>query len=164
MNQGPTVLIEDQKVVRLRPTPRLKLLTELEPRHRVFFDNLTELLLLRKVPQVSVSSRPAPFWNDVFVSSAPSWTSFLESMIWHVLLLILFVWGQSRVWTPVKLLPQPDAAHRQITSYPPTHSFPASESRAVRPRPRTASRNLVPTGHETLHNLQQPATIKLLCR
>src|ERR1700730_12415263 len=123
MDQGLGLLIEDEKVVRPRPAaPRLRLLTELEPRHRVFVDNLVDLLFSWQVPHVPTTSRPAPFWNDVFVSSTPSWTSFFESMIWHVLLLILFVWGQSRVWTPVKLLPQPDAAHRSIVYYPPKNS------------------------------------------
>ncbi len=130
MDKAPGLLIADQRVQRSRPVPRLRLLTELEPRHRVFFGNLADLLLSRRVPQVPITSRPARFWNDVFVPSGAPWSSFLESMLLHLLLIILFVWGQSRVWVSVKLFPQRDAFHRSITYYPPTPSFPAAGSRA----------------------------------
>jgi len=150
MNEAPEVLIAEPRVPRSRPAPRLRLLTELEPRHRVFFDNLADLLLSRRVPQARISSRPAAFWNDVFVPSGISWISFLESMIWHVLLITLFVWGQSRVWEPVKLFPPREVFHRPITYYPPTHSFPASQSRAsnVRPLPRVRRTPTQPPAHQ----------------
>src|SRR5208282_4049448 len=113
MDKAPGVLIAIQRVQRSAPTPRLRLLTELEPRHRVF------------------------------VPSGARWSSFMESMLCHLLLLILFVWGQSRVWTPVKLFPQQNAVHRSITYYPLRQSFPAAESRVTsvgaRSRPKHAS-------------------------
>src|SRR5580704_12260187 len=119
MDQAPGVLLAEPRVPRPRPAPRLRLLTELEPRHRVFFGNLADLLLARRVPQAPITSRPAAFWHDVFVPSGISWIAFLESMIWHVLVLTLFVWGQSRVWEPVKLFPERETVHRTITYYPP---------------------------------------------
>ena len=143
MDKAPGVLIAIQRVQRSAPAPRLRLLTELEPRHRVFFRNLADLLLSRPVPQVPITSRPAPFWDDVFVPSGARWSSFMESMLCHLLLLILFVWGQSRVWAPVKLFPQQNAVHRSITYYPLRQSFPAAESRVTsvgaRSRPKHAS-------------------------
>ena len=56
----------------------------------------------------------------------------------HSLLIVLFVWGQSKVWVSVKLFPQREAFHRSITYYPPKQSFRAAEGRApsVRTRPR----------------------------
>ena len=56
MDKAPGVLIADQianqRVQRSGPVPRLRLLIELEPRHRVFFRNLADLLLSRRVPQI----------------------------------------------------------------------------------------------------------------
>ena len=126
MDKAPGVLIANQKVQRLEPAPRLRLLIELEPGHRVFFRNLADLLLSRRLPPIPITSRPAPFWGDVFVPSGARWSSFMESMLCHLLLMILFVWGQSRVWVQVKPFPQREAFNRSITYYPPTQSFPAA--------------------------------------
>jgi len=144
MDKAPGVLIANQRVQRSGPAPRLRLLIELEPRHRVFFRNLADLLLSRRVPQIPITSRPAPFWHDVFVPSGAPWSSFLESMLWHVLLMVLFVWGQSRVWVPVKLFQQRDAFHRSITYYPPTQSFRAAEGRAPSVRARSRVKHTPP--------------------
>src|SRR5712692_6212332 len=141
MDKAPGVLI-NQRVQRSGPAPRLRLLTELEPGHRVFFGNLADLLLSRRVPPIPVTSRPAPFWGDVFVPAGARWSSFLWSMLCHLLLIILFVWGQSRAWVPVRRFAQQDAFHRSITYYPPGQSFPAVEGRAssVRARSRVKQR------------------------
>ncbi len=137
MNRDSGALVADQRVPHSRPLPRLRLLIELEPRHRVFFRNLADLLLLRQVPPVPVTSPPARFWNDVFVPSGALWSSILESTLCHVLFIVLFVWSQSSVWVRVKLFSQQEASHRSLT-YPVGYSFPAVESRApsVRARPR----------------------------
>ncbi len=144
MDKALGVLVANQRVQRSGPVPRLRLLTELEPGHRVFFGNLADLLLSRRVPQIPITSRPAPFWHDVFVPSGAPWSSFLESMLWHVLLMVLFVWGQSRVWVPVKLFQQRDAFHRSITYYPPTQSFRAAEGRAPSVRARSRVKHTPP--------------------
>src|SRR5713101_3861151 len=136
MDKAPGVLI-NQRVQRSGPAPRLRLLTELEPGQRVFFGNLPDLLLSRQVPPIPVTSRPAPFWGDVFVPAGARWSSFLWSMLCHLLLIILFVWGQSRVWVPVKRFAQQDAFHRSVTYYPPGQSFPAVEGRASSVRARS---------------------------
>src|SRR6202165_5488715 len=137
MDKAPGVLIADQRVQRSVPASRLRLLTELEPRHRVFFRNLTDLLLARRVPPIPLTSRPVPFWSDVFVPSGAPWAPFMESMLCHLLLIILFVWGQSRVWAPVKRFQQGEASHRSITYYPAAQSFPAAEGRAPSVRARS---------------------------
>jgi hypothetical protein len=159
MDKAPGVLIANQRVQRSAPVPRLRLLTELEPRHRVFFRNLADLLLSRPVPQIPITSRPAPFWDDVFVPSGASWSSFLESMLWHMLLLILFVWGQSRVWAPVKFFPQQNA-HRSVIYYPLRQSFPAAESRvtSVGARSRAKHASLRHPPHQPAHQSAMPVT------
>ena len=156
MDKAPGVLIASQRVQRSAPAPRLRLLIELEPRHRVFLRNLADLLLSRRVPQIPITSRPAPFWNDVFVPSGASWSSFLESMLLHLLLMVLFVWGQSKVWVSVILLPQRDAFHRSITYYPPTRSFRAVEGRA--PSVRARSRAKHTSAHQPARQPAMPVT------
>ena len=155
MDKAPGVLIANQRGPRSGPAPRLRLLIELEPRHRVFFRNLADLLLSRRVPQIPLTSRPAPFWHDVFVPSGAPWSSFAESMIWHLLVTILFVWGQSKVWTPVKLFPQRDAFHRSVTYYP-TQSFRAAEGRA--PGLPVRSRAKQALAHQAAHQPAMPVT------
>src|SRR5271154_5807021 len=137
MDRAPGILIANQRAQRSVPVPRLNLLIEWEPRHRVFFGNLADLLLSRRVPPILITSRPALFWGDVFVPSGASWSSFIEAMLLHLLLIILLVWAQSRVWVSVKLFPAQPVLHRSITYYPPHNSFPAAEGRAsVRARSR----------------------------
>ena len=150
MDKAPGVLIANQRIRRPAPVPRLRLLIEWEPRRRVFLSNLAGLLWARRVPQPPITSRPAPFWNDVFVPSGVPWSRFLESILWHALLLIVFIWGQSRVWVSVELFPQRNAAHRTITYYPPTPSFRAAEGRAptVRPRSQVKSASVHPLAHQ----------------
>jgi hypothetical protein len=131
MNKASGVLIAEQRVQRSRPAPRLRLLTEWEPRHRVFFGNLADLILSRRVPPIFISSRPAAFWNDVFVPSGAPWSSFLESTLGHLLLILLLVWIQSRAGAPVKLFARQETFQKPITYTPPAQSFPAAESRAA---------------------------------
>lgn len=123
--------------------PPLKLLVEWEPRGRVFLENLMDLALRRQLPPIRITARPARFWGDVFVATGLPWTSFLEAMLWHLLLLILFIWGQSRIWTPIERFQSRRALQGSITYYPPTPSFRATESRApsVRARAKRAAAN-----------------------
>lgn len=61
-----------------------RLLFELPPRHRVFFRNLRDLLVPRRLPPLELRSSPAPFWPDVFVKRSLPWRRFLESGVYHV--------------------------------------------------------------------------------
>jgi hypothetical protein len=125
---------------RLEPSdtaPRPRLLIRWESRPRVFFSNLADLLLFRQVQQPFLTSRPAAFWPDVFVPTGHPWFSFLESTLGHLLLIILVVWAQSRIWEPVRLFPQRDAFRGSITYTPPAPSFQASEGRVSKKEARS---------------------------
>jgi len=102
MDNTPGVLIANQRVQRIVPVPRLRLLIDWEPRGRVFLSNLADLVWSRPQPPIRLTSRPARFWGDVFVPAGVPWSSFVEALLWQVLLVILFVWSQSRVWVPVR--------------------------------------------------------------
>ncbi len=133
MDQASGVLTSNEKVQRSAQAPRLRLLVELEPARRVFFRNLADLISFRPVPRVVTTSKPGRFWDDVFVPSSPPWASFLESMLWHLLLVVLVVWAQSRVWVPLKQFPEREAFHKSITYYPPkSFSTAGSRTSAVR--------------------------------
>jgi hypothetical protein len=169
MDRGPGVLIANQRVQRSAPSPRLNLLIEWEPRHRVFLSNLADLLWSRPVPPILLTSRPARFWGDVFVPSGAPWSSFIEALLLHSLLIILLVWAQSKVWVSVKLFPTQQALHRSITYYPPRNSFPAAEGRAsvpARSRPKhappqqAARQAAIPVTPERKPNLVTPPDIK----
>lgn len=90
MTTGSKFLMADIPA-RARPEPRLKLLLEREPAYVTFFHNLVDILLMRQVPRVSITSKPAVFWRDVFVSSRVGWRSMLESLVWHMTLVALIV-------------------------------------------------------------------------
>ena len=149
MDKTPAVLTATERVRRSAPVPRLRLLTELEPRHRVFMGNLADLLWSRPAPRIPITSRPGRFWDDVFVPTGAPWSAFLESMLLQSLLIVLFVWGQSRVWVSVNPFPQ-RVVHRSITYYPPARSFPAAEGRASRApaRPRVQHTATPPTARQ----------------
>ena len=69
-----------------RGGPRLRLLLESEPAHRIFLRNLTDLVLSRTPPPIATTSAPAPFWSDVFVPSSVPWWWFVESLLGHMIL------------------------------------------------------------------------------
>ena len=102
MIQGP-LLIDTSRKRKPNPLSAPTLLMTLEPRRRVFFRNLKDLLWRPKAPLVLVS-RPASFWPDVFVASPLPWSRFLQSAAAHLALIaVMFGWTR---FAP-QLWPQP---------------------------------------------------------
>src|SRR3989449_5012222 len=153
----------------LKPAPRLKLLLELEPAHRVFFRNLADILLFRSPPPIATTSRPAPFWSDVFVYSGVPWWWLLGSMLWHVLAVVA-VWSLSQGWALQEHLQQRRTFHQTYVSYyTPPQSFPAlgsSRSRVgARPKEQresaSAHQPLIWVAQERTQSIITPPDIKL---
>jgi hypothetical protein len=152
---------------KLQAAPRLRLLLEFEPAHRVFFRNLADALW-RQEPRVALSSRPGAFWNDVFVYSAMPWRSFSESILWHVFVLAV-------IWTLFLNAGAPHETSRQrmfrdsrIIYYPPQKSYPATESRRARAREQPKARRELAhqqkirvTAEPTAHTLVLPPDLML---
>src|SRR6266567_3138512 len=114
--------------------PRLRLLLELEPAHRVFFRNLADILLFRSISPVATTSRPAPFWRDVFVCSGVPWRWMVGSTLSHMMviaaMLILSQW-----WAQREPLQHRRGFYKSYVSYyTPSPSFPALRSSASRVR------------------------------
>ncbi|MGH9509374.1 MAG: TonB family protein [Terriglobales bacterium] len=96
-----------------RSAPRL--LVELEPWHRSFFNNLREFLLPQRLPPLHLTSRPAAFWPDVFVSRTPPWRSLRQSGVYHLFALTVLLTFPD-LW---RMRPNPDTAPkaRSLTYY-----------------------------------------------
>ncbi len=125
-------------IAHLKAAPRLRLLLELEPAHRVFFGNLADILLFRSTPTIATTSRPAPFWHDVFVYSGAPWRWLLQSMLCHMIavaaMLIL-----SQGWARQEQPQQRRTSHKSsvVSYYTPSQSFPALGSSGSRVRARS---------------------------
>ncbi|HYL13082.1 MAG TPA: TonB family protein [Terriglobales bacterium] len=104
------------------PPPRF--VVELDPAHRVFLRNLGDLLFFRRPPRVSVTSRPAAFWPDVFVPSRTPWWPFLESILWHVFAAAA-VWALAQGWAlQQQSLPRTVFNRSDVIYYTPSEYLP----------------------------------------
>jgi TonB family protein len=74
----------DAKSALLKGPAGPTLLAELEPRHRVFFRNLGDLLFHREPPPFETSTQPASLRPDYFIRTGISWVRFLESYAGHI--------------------------------------------------------------------------------
>ena len=85
----------DTSVTRMLPAAREpRLLVELEPWGRVFLRNVRDLVRPRTEPLQMLTSRPAPFWPDVFVQAGIPRRPLLQSVLYHVFLIVA-LWGLS---------------------------------------------------------------------
>ncbi|HEV2731338.1 MAG TPA: hypothetical protein VGV15_15010, partial [Terriglobales bacterium] len=150
----------------LKAAPRLKLLLELEPAHRVFFRNLADILLFRSTPPVTRISKPAPFWRDVFVCSGVPWRWLLGSTLCHVIV-VAAVLILCQAWTQQEALQRRRAFHKfYVSYYTPSQSFPALRSSAspIRTRPRrkpeSTPQPVIRVAPERTRKIAQPPDIK----
>src|SRR5437667_218430 len=150
----------------LKAAPRLRLLLELEPAHRVFFRNLADILLFRSISPVATTSRPAPFWRDVFVCSGVPWRWMVGSTLSHMMviaaILILSQW-----WAQREPLQHRRGFYKSYVSYyTPSPSFPALRSSASRVRalpkrkPESAHQAVTRVAPERTGKIIRPPDIK----
>ena len=152
-----------------RETPELRLLTELEPGHRVFLENLGDFLLFRRPPEVRITARPATFWPDVFVDTRIGRRSLLQSAGWHVLL-VLAIYGITTAWTPDMAVVSP-FHNARITYYnvsdylPPVDSGSAPAPVALKGEPAFARQKVIslpPNPDNSRQTIVDPSTDKIL--
>jgi TonB family protein len=79
---------------KIPPEPRF--VVDLEPWTRVFFRNFKDLFRAPQ-PGLELSSPPAAFWEDVFISQPLPWRRFLESAGYHVAI-IAALSGVAQFW------------------------------------------------------------------
>jgi TonB family protein len=111
------------------PAPRL--LVELPSRPRVFFGNLRDTLLPRRLPPLKLHSAPAQFWPDVFVRRSLPWYSFLESGAYHVIAMTLLI-GLTHLFSlPPRVETKPAFDHTQVVYYRPSEYLPPLDTLRV---------------------------------
>jgi len=121
----------------LRPVPEIRhsvpvprLLVELPSRPRVFFGNLRDLLLPRRLPPLNLRSAPGSFWPDVFVKRPLPWKRFLESAAYHMVAVALLI-GITRFFAiQARVISQPAFEHSQIVYYRASEFLPPLDTRA----------------------------------
>src|SRR5436309_12219036 len=150
----------------LKAVPRLRLLLELEPAHRVFFRNLADVILFRSTPPVATMSRPAPFWRDVFVCSGVPWRWLLGSTLSHMIV-IAFMLILSQWWAQREPLQYRRGFYKSYVSYyTPSQSFPALRSSASRVRalpkrkPESAHQAVLRVPPERTRKIIRPPDVK----
>ncbi|HYX69157.1 MAG TPA: hypothetical protein VE825_08485 [Terriglobales bacterium] len=88
----------DTSVSRTPPPARPpEFLLELEPWGRTFLRNLRDLFRPHPEPLQMLTSRPASFWPDVFVPAGIPRRPLLQSVIYHVFIVVA-LWGLSNTF------------------------------------------------------------------
>ena len=142
MQNGPTTVTEE-RTPRVAPPPLLPptLLVELEPWGEAFWRNLKDTLLPRREEPLRLTSKPAAFWPDVFVSTRPPYQSLRQSFLYH-LFVISAILAFPDLWSMRPHTPQPAIGNRTLTYYEvseylpslSTGSAPAKVARKGRPK------------------------------
>src|ERR1700745_3195078 len=120
---------------RVRPP---QFLVELEPWGKGLLQNIGDTLLRRRPAPLPLSSPPAPFWPDVFVTRRLPWKAFAESLLYHGILLVLG-WGMStflgtrpQVTQAVRLFDPADVIYYSPSEYLPP--LDTGSAQAAKPR------------------------------
>jgi len=147
-----------------RTLPRLKLLVELEPAHRVFLRNLYDTL--RSIPSRAHEFRSLSFWREVFFYSGLPWRRFGQSLLGHAVMLGLAL-IVSQTWTEDQPLRRSPFENTHLTYYKPDGSYPALRGnpapvqRASRARIDSARRGSIRVAPERAQAALKAPDIKL---
>jgi TonB family protein len=106
---------------------------ELEPRWRVFTQNLWVLLRPSPHTGLRLSSAPGDFWPDVFVSSRIPWGKLLQSAAGHCFF-ILLIWGASLILPAQTELVRPTFTTADVVSPSGSSYLPPLDTRRSRGR------------------------------
>ena len=153
-----------QHQAQVKDLPRLKLLVELEPAHRVFLRNLYDTL--RSIPPRAHEFRSLSFWREVFYYSGLPWRRFGQSLLGHavVLALVLIV---SQTWTQDQPLRRSPFENTHLTYYKPDATYPALRGnpapvqRASRKQIDSARRGAIRVAPERAQAAMKAPDIKL---
>jgi TonB family protein len=143
---------------------------ELEPRLRVFWRNLIDLVLRREPAPIETTSQPVPVPEDRFIRTGLGARHYLESYGYHALLIVLiyFVSTSSFFNHPVQLQsPFENTAveHYAMSEYlPPINTGPRGEARPRKGAPKLAKQEIlsVPPNPDNNHQtIVTPPNVKL---
>jgi len=157
-------------VVEERGTPAPILLVHLEPWPRVFLRNFRDLVWRTSLPPLYLSSKPADFWPDVFVSPRLPWGKFVQSVCCHVAVGFA-AYGLAMVWPrQPQILAQPTFHHEDVIYYqasdylPPLDTGAPPAAPAQKGEPEHAPQPVISVPPEADNNRQTivtPPSLKL---
>lgn len=111
------------------PVPRL--LVELPSWSRVFFGNLRDLLIPRRLPPLDLRSAPAAFWPDVFVKRSLPWKRFVESAAYHLVTVAALIGLTQFFALQPRVASKPAFEHSQIVYYRASEYLPPLDTRTA---------------------------------
>lgn len=127
MQQTPAYEAPKSSVPRVRPPT---LLVEWPAGHRVFLENLRDLLRFRGSPKPRATAQ-AEFWPDVFVDRPVAWRSMASSALYH-LFGIVVIYGMSVTWAQRAPLPtRSPFENSKITYYSVSEYLPEIDTGSV---------------------------------
>ena len=151
----PQAIATVTKNIASQPEASLKFVLETAPAHRVFFENLTDLVSQQPRPTAATVSGPGMLWHNVFVDYEIPWLWFAESLLGHVIV-ITGVLLMFQLW-PAGPIELPTVFHRSYVSYYiPPESYPALGSHHPTPRAKTPPQSH-PAPRPTIHVAGEPA-------
>jgi TonB family protein len=122
-----------QKVVRpLVRAPRLD--WELPPWSASFRGNLFDIFFRRTPPQLSLTSKPARFWSDVFVDQSLSWKNLGRSYVYHALAVGIGYMASLPFHLQERVVLVNPLEDTSITYYQPSEYIPPVEIKSARAR------------------------------
>ena len=143
---------------------------ELEPWPRVFWRNLTDLVLRREPAPVEVSSQPVPVPEDKWIATGLRPRHFLESYGYHIAFVVLVYFLSTSVWfnRPVKLdspFANTTLDHYALSEYlPPINTGPKGQAKPRKGAPKLAKQEILsvpPNPDNTRQTIVTPPNIKL---
>src|SRR5271169_5224012 len=143
---------------------------ELEPRLRVFWRNLTDLILRRQPEPLETTSQPVPVPPETFVRTGLGHRHFVESYGYHFLLVVLiYFFSTSSLFNrPVELrspFENTTVEHYPLSEYlPPLNTGPRGEAKPRKGAPKLAKQEIlsVPPNPDNNHQtIVTPPNVKL---
>jgi TonB family protein len=144
-----------------------------QPRHKVFLENLQDLVFPRPKPRLLSSSAPGIFWKDVFVHRPVAVRFIIDSYALHVLaVLVIYFIFSSPFFMNQRLPPRDPFARATIEYYtvseylPPLRSMPAGAKHVVQGQPVHARQEIMSVPPEPDNSRQTIVTpdLKVISR
>jgi TonB family protein len=112
-------------------TPVPRLLVELPSRSEVFLHNVRDVIFPPNLEPLELTSSPAPFWSDVFVTRSLPWSRFLQSAVYHVVAGAILI-GLSHLFAmqPTVVRQEPAFDHSQVIYYQASEYLPPLDTRS----------------------------------
>jgi hypothetical protein len=123
MNQAPG-LMESEVELMASPVAPPTFLVKLDPWHRTFLGNLTNLFRFRRQPRLRLVSAPGKFWPDVFVASSLPWRRFLESVCYHMVVIAVLLELPQFLPQPTQVVERPVFNKADVVYYSASEYLP----------------------------------------